>query len=102
MAGGIALKIVKYLAANRLYFRKVFMPTWASRNHCRNYGMMFMDQWYYAYDKGCNHEPFRKYKSTMDTNRKRHMKKKWKNFYRSEMVSSAYELRPMWWNGGEE
>lgn len=92
------MKICKAIDRNRLFFRKVFIPVTASRSGCRNLGMMFLDMWWYS--KGTT-RPFNKFLGNKDMNRKRHMKKIWKGFYRNK-VSSAYDLRYMWWNGGEE
>ena len=91
------MKICKAIDRNRIFFRKVFMPVTASRGKCRNYGMMFIDQWWY--DKGTT-RPFKKFLGKKDMNRKRHMKKVWKMFYKNP--PSAYNLPYMWWNGGEE
>jgi hypothetical protein len=98
VAGGILVKICKAPDRNRLFFRKVFMPVTASKSGCRNYGMMFLDQWWY--DKGST-RPFKKFLGKKDMNRKRCMKNTWKRFFRNN-GSSAYKLNYMWWNGGEE
>ncbi len=93
------MKIIKYGEINRLYFRKVFQPAWASLYHCRNHGMMFMDSLTYI---GMD-IPFRNFIGTKDMNRKRHMKKKWKDFFRSGCrVPAILRRNPMWWNGCDE